>query len=274
MNRNMIVGTIVLIVLIGAAGVFLIQHERTTLKQLEKDAEEEEILLKPQPPPQVKNDPQVAQPTNPVHVHEDGTVHEGEHHAPLETPPPDWTPTQVQIPEGITDPDVKAAWERLDYISKNIWEWGGVPSAETEELIKQLMPPPDGFSGPTGHSDAEDTINLLGSLDRNDPRSAEVSVTYLCEGIVGGRGPVNALVEIGPPAVPLLINYLFDDTMGAESKPTDVLGEIAVKYRKELDGIVDHIIIPKFEEIAAIEDPPGNMTFPRKWAREALESLK
>ena len=55
----------------------------------------------------------------------------------------DFTPAQVKIPEGITDPDVLAAWERVDYIAKNIWEWGGVPSQRTEELIAQLMPPPD-----------------------------------------------------------------------------------------------------------------------------------
>ena len=83
-----------------------------------------------------------------------------------------------------------------------------MPSQETEELIAQLMPPPDGFSGPSGHSDAEETIHLLGSLDRNDPRSAEVLVTYYCENIFGGLGPRNAIIDIGPPAVPLLIPYL------------------------------------------------------------------
>ncbi len=58
----------------------------------------------------------------------------------------DYEPTRVQIPEGITDPEVKAAWERLDYIANNIWEWGGVPSARAVELIDMLMPPPDRFS--------------------------------------------------------------------------------------------------------------------------------
>lgn len=47
----------------------------------------------------------------------------------------DYTPVEVHIPEGITDPDVKKAWERVEYIADNIWEFGGVPAAETPELI-------------------------------------------------------------------------------------------------------------------------------------------
>ena len=103
---------------------------------------------------------------------------------------------------------------------------GRLPSDETVHLINQLMPPPDGFSGPTGHSDAEDTINLLGRLDPNDPRAAEVMATYLCEGRIMGNGPINALVKMG---VLILIPYMLDDTLmpALRRMPIEVLGRIA-----------------------------------------------
>ena len=281
MKRKLYWGLGVLIILlIGVGAVLVIRHEMAVHKQLQADLDVANKLLEEQ------NKPSEV-PAEKGHVHEDGTFHVGEHGDPIVEqddptgeqdeplkPPPsrDFEPVQIQIPEGITDPDVIAAWDRLDYIAKNIWEWGGVPSQETEELIAQLMPPPDGFSGPSGHSDAEETINLLGSLDRNDPRSAEVLVTYYCENIIGGLGPRNAIIDIGPPAVPLLIPYLFED---GNAEAVAALGGIAVKHRKELGGIVDHIIIPKLEEYAAIEDPPPfNLVMARSWAQEALELLK
>lgn len=185
----------------------------------------------------------------------------------------DYTPTAVQIPEDITDPDVLAAWQRVDYIANNIWEWGGVPNAETPELIAKLMPAPDGFSGPTGHSDAEETIDLLGSLDRNDPRSIVVMATYLCEGLVGGRGPKNALVEMGVPVVPYLIPYMLDMERSPvlRSRALEVLCKIAERQREDLDGIVEHIIIPRLEAILSQEKPDYDEG---KDAREYLPRLK
>ena len=185
----------------------------------------------------------------------------------------DYTLAAVKIPEGITDPDVLAAWQRVDYIANNIWEWGGVPNAETPELIARLMPAPDGFSGPTGHSDAEETIDLLGSLNPNDPRSIVVMATYLCEGLVGGRGPKNALVEMGVPAVPYLIPYMLDMERSPllRSRALEVLCQIAERPRADLDGIVEHIIIPRLETILSQEKPDYDEG---KAAREALARLK
>ena len=243
MNRNMIVGTIVLIVLIiGAAGVFLIQHERATLKQLENDVTEAEKLLKLR-----NNQSQVTgaqQPAQKGHVHEDGTFHEGEHHAPLETPPPDWTPTQVQIPEGITDPDVKEAWERLDYISKNRHKWGNF-SPRTLELMDELTPLPELGSSEEGCG--EDIIFVLDELSKlRDPRSAELLVSYQMDSGVRGRPPNEALVAMGPAAVPALIARL-DDLSGEDLlyDPLHLLPKIMAAHRTELGGIVKYIIIPK-----------------------------
>ena len=185
----------------------------------------------------------------------------------------DYKPAMVEIPEGITDPDVRAAWQRVDYIANNLWEWGGVANAKTPELIAKLMPPPDVFSGPTGHSDVEEAFNLLGSLDTNDPRTVEVMAVYLCEGLVGGNDPIDMLAEMGVPAVPYLLPYMLDmeNSPVLRTYPIDVLGKIAERHRAELDGIVEHILIPRLEAVLSQEKPDYN-----EWeaARNALSRLK
>ena len=276
MSKKMYWGLATLILLIIGAFVFLIVKNQAEIRQLEREAAAVQKQLQQQNAQQVPQEQHPAQ----EHFHDDGTLHEGAPENPIETEPSqasqvsrDFTPAQVKIPEGITDPDVLAAWERVEYIANNIWEWGGVPSQRTEELIAQLMPPPDGFSGPTGHSDAEETIDLLGSLDRNDPRSAEVMATYLCEGLVGGRGPKNALVKMGVPAVPYLIPYMLDMELMPllRSRAIEVLGQIAEKHREDLGGIVEHIIIPRLEAVLSEEKPDYHEG---KDAREALARLK
>lgn len=266
-------GLATLILLIIGAFVFLIVKNQAEIRQLEREAAAVQKQL------QQQNEQQVPQ----GHFHDDGTFHADEPPDTIEPdegkdnepePSRDFTPTQVQIPEGITDPDVLAAWERVEYIANNIWEWGGVPSDRAVQLIDQLMPPPDEFSGPSAHSDAEETINLLGELAwSGDPRAAKVVATNYCNGIIGGNDPIDALVKIGPPSVPYILHYLNDDTSDPGGT-VRALGEIAVKYREDLVGIVEHIIIPKLEEIAAIDDPPTRMVYPKVLAQEALARLK
>ncbi len=185
----------------------------------------------------------------------------------------EYTPAVVDIPEGITEPAVLAAWHRVEYIANNIWAWGGVPNPATPGLIAQLMPSPDGFSGPTGHSDMEETFNRLGSLDTNDPRSIVVMATYYCGGRVGGLGPENALARMGVAAVPYLIRYMLDmeHSPNLRSRAIIVLGKIAARHRADLEGIVEHILIPRWESILAQEKPDYSE---EKRARDALSRLK
>ena len=112
-----------IILIIGVACVLVIRHEKATHKQLKANLDAANKLLEEQnKPSEVPNEK--------GHVHEDGTFHVGEHGDPIVEqddptgeqdeplkPPPsrDFEPVQIQIPEGITDPDVLAAWERLDY---------------------------------------------------------------------------------------------------------------------------------------------------------------
>ena len=241
-----------------------------------KPVEVEKPANQPKPPP-------------PGETHETGHWHGDEWHADPHDPPEvptdkipqpletaasrAYTPAVVEIPEGITEPEVLAAWQRVDYIANNIWEWGGVANPETPALIAQLMPAPGGLSGPTGHSDAEETIDLLGSLDPNDPRTIEVMATYLCEGLVGGRGPKIALVKMGVPAVPYLIPYMLDMERSPvlRSRALEVLCQIAERHRIDLVGIVDHILIPRLEAILSQEKPDYHEG---KDAREYLPRLK
>ncbi len=282
MRNKMRWGLAALIFLLIGATLFVSLKNRSENRQVETDLKEAKELRqqnKEQPKEIAKEQPKENAPGTPppVHGHADDTVHEDEQHIVKDTEPQiaskDYEPIQVEIPEGITDPEVLAAWERVQYIANNIWEWGGVPSAETEALINQLMPPPNGFSGPTGHSDAEETIDLLGSLDRNDPRSAAVMATYLCEGLVGGLGPKMGLVEMGVPAVPYLIPYMLDMELMPvlRSRALEVLCRIAEKHREELGGIVEHILIPRLEAILSEEKPDY---FEEKDAKEYLPRLK
>lgn len=251
MNRNMIRGIIVLIALLGIAGVFmLIQNERAELKQLEQDAAEAakplEDSQKPQstphqadvPPPQPdKTD------KNGGHTHVDGTLHEGTHEHPPYTPPP------VQIPADITDPDVLEAWKHLDYISKNRHEWGKF-SPRTLELIDEMTPMP---APPKVEGDEAGVIAWLDELSAlRDPRSAEILIKYQMESGVIGNPVDDALVAMGPGAVPALVARL-DDLSGDSYLiiPMRLLTRIVTAHQLELVFIVEHIIIPKVKAIAA-----------------------
>lgn len=204
--------------------------------------------------------------------------HEADDTAPAVSAGKSYIPEGVDVtpnfpPVDPNDDPVEAAYKRLEYIKNNPYAWGGVANPETPGLIAKLMPAPDGFSGPTAHSDVEETIDLLGSLDPNDPRSAEVMATYLCEGRVGGRGPKNALVNMGVPAVPYLIPYMLDMERSPllRSRALEVLCRIGERHREDLDGIVEHIIIPRLEAILSQEKPDY---FEGNDAREYLPRLK
>ncbi len=271
MEKQMKWGLATLMLLLGIAAVFLFIDENAELQQLEKETAESDKLRqernKPQETPSGQPPPQKA------YVHADGTFHVGEHDDPIETPPPpEFTPASIQIPEGITDPDVAAAWQRLDYISKNIWEWGGQFSPRAMELIDQLMPPPAGFVGENAHSDAEAIDKLISELTKfRDPRAAVVMVTYMCEGIMWGTDMEDALVAIGPPSVPPLVSYLDVSSGAGIFAASRILSRIVEQYRSELDGAVEHIIIPRLETIIADSDARRSVKLD---ARTALSRLK
>ena len=261
-------------------GVVSVYFLRTDLPE-----EPIKIYTPVEPTPKPKAEAPVRETEQDGHFHADGTWHEGAHdaHAPPAVPgtaPPGVATTPDFPPVDPNDDPVEAAYKRLEYIKNNPYAWGGVHSERATELIAQLMPPPVLIDH--DHSYAVDA-QIQELIAQNDPRAAHVLITTLCEGNVSGVAMYDALVELGPPAVPYILPYL--DKGIAEGgyinlAVFDSLGRIGERYQGDLGGIVDHIIIPKLEVIAA-EDHDED--FDEKYerfsasvmdAREALAKLR
>jgi len=192
------------------------------------------------------------------HFHEDGAWH-GEPHTDLAPSPA----------EELNDP-VAAAWARLDSISKHRHQWGDF-SPRALELMAELTPTWDITSEGMG----EAAIELLEELcELRDPRSAELLVSYQMDSSVNGRPPDEALVAMGPAAVPALVARL-DDTAGETFLHIlDLLPRIVEAHGSELGGIVEHIILPKLEAIAASEGDEGFTLDNRVYARKAIALIQ
>ncbi len=271
MSKKMYWGLGVLIILIIGFGVFFIKSEMDWAdlqKKAEKRLAKDQAFFEKQQQ-EVSEDSQ-------EHDHADGTFHGSEHDNPLNTAPSDWTPDLVKIPKGITAPDVKAAWERLDYISKNRHQWGNF-SHRALELMEELTPTwkLEGIEEHSSEDISDDIIGLLEELCAlRDPRSAELLVSYQMDSGILGRPPNEALLAMGPAAVPALITRLYnahkEDSL---STPLKLLPRLVASHRSELGGIVQHIIIPKIEEIADYEGDDGFVADNRGYALNGLEVL-
>lgn len=269
MRNKLIWGLGALIILLVGATVFVYFKDRADIQQREaalKKAQEE--LRQRTAPSQVSGES--------GHFHADGTFHEGEHENPFDTAPGTWTPTQVKKPAGITDPKVKAAWEKLEYISKNRQKWGNF-SPIALELMDELTPVPSIYDTVGSSEDCGgEFIPTLDALCKlRDPRSAELLVSYEMDSGVSGDPPNAALLAMGPAAVPALIARM-DDISGETSlsTPLDLLPRIVESHRSELGGIVQHIIIPKIEKVAVSE---ANVFFAdgnKQLALNALEAIR
>ena len=185
-------------------------------------------------------------------------------------PSVDWQPNtrphEAAKPEGLEELDaedpVAKAWAKLDEIAENRFGWGGNLSPQTPGLIAQLTPTVEYFAT---EGDAEVVGDLLDELARlRDPRSIETLIEYQCGENITTGDVTQALIDMGPPVIPHLIPYL--DSMGEAEASTlftdnagtmgmhiavKVLSQIGVQHRADLDGIVEHIILPKLEELHA-----------------------
>lgn len=267
MSRKIYWGLVILIVLIGAAVVILLLQPDPELEVIYNDVEP---AWTPQPPPA---DPGFKWVWHENHWDKVPVAQAGEHPPdPIETSSSDWTPPAVKIPADIKDPAVAAAWKRLDDISKNRYQWGQF-SSRALELMDELTPmwEPSGDPGDHGE-DLMYTLELLCEL--RDPRSAELLLMYQIDSYVNGRPIDEALVAMGPASVPALVARL-DDPPGETflATPHDLLPQIVAAHRSELGGIVEHIIIPKMETLAASEATDGNAEVNKIFARNALEKI-
>ena len=268
--------TLIFLLIVGAF-VFLIVKNQAEIRQLERDAAAVQKQLQQQNAQQVPQGEPPAQ----GHFHDDSTFHEGDLPDPIQTE----QKVQYTAPKGAVlkpnfpkiDPKedpVKAAYKRLEYIKNNPYAWGGVHSERATELIAQLMP----VTVPIDHNHGELVIEQIEELiDEGDPRTAEVLIAHMCDGGTLGHPMTDALEEIGPPAMPYILPYLekFVVQGGTTSIGMfDTLGRIGARYRDDLGGIVDHIIIPKLEVIAADKDNERYDSGSVIDARAALEQLQ
>ena len=246
LSNRLFIGILVLLI----CGVVSVYFLRTDLP------EEPIKIYKPvEPLPKPKAEAPIGETEQDGHVHEDGTWHEGPHEEaddtlvqPTQPPAPRGTPFANFSPDPNDDP-VAAAHKRLDYIANNLHEWGQF-SPKTLELIDDLTPMPE---PPKVEGDGDHTVDLLKELSAlRDPRSAEILIKYQMESGIMGRPVDEALVAIGPASVPALIARLDDfSSDSALSIPLELLVPIVAEHRTTLGGIVEHIIIPKLEAIAA-----------------------
>ena len=274
MSKKMKWGFAILMILLLAGVSYLAIWQYTELQQYKQEAAKEDKLLE-QMPEVVDGDLDTSHPD--FHIHEDGTPHIGTHEdePKVENTAPEGAVTTPDFSKVEPDDDpVKAAYKRLEYIKNNPYAWGGVHSERATELIAILMPPPQEFD----HGEGEVLLDLMYELSwEGDPRAAEVLIANACDGYIGTWS--DELVEIGPPAVPYILPYLErEDTKGSDrifidSAVTDSLSRIGARYRDDLGGIVDHIIIPKLKEIAADEADRYDV-YSRVKVDEALERLQ
>ena len=188
-------------------------------------------------------------------------------------PSVDWQPSagrphEAVKPEGLgeldADDPVAKAWAKLDYIADNPFAWGGNADPGTAALVQQLMPPIMYFES---EAHAEEILGLLKVLAYpRDPRSIETLVVNMCEGPGLSRPVIDALVDMGPPVVPHLISYLDEaleagegsvgeTSRGGMATAAYILSQVGPQHRADLGGIVEHIVLPKLEQLACRWSP-------------------
>ena len=244
LSNRIFIGILVLII----CGVVSVYFLRTDLPE-----EPIKIYTPVEPTPKPKAEVPTGETEQDGHVHADGTWHEGPHEAHAPPDAPAVVNTVPSVPRGTLfanftpDPNedpVTAAYRRLEYIANNRHEWGNF-SPRTLELIDEMTPMPE---PPKVEGDGDATVALLEELSAlRDPRSAEILIKYQMESGIMGKPVDEALVAMGPAAVPALIARLDDPN----SWSIDLLIQIVGEHRLALGGIVEHIIIPKFEAIAS-----------------------
>ena len=270
LSNRIFIGILVLLI----CGVVSVYFLRTDLSE-----EPIKIYTPVEPLPKPKAEAPIGETEQGGHVHEDGTWHEGSHeaHAPPAVPntaPPGVVTTPDFPPADPNEDPIEAAYKRLEYIKNNPYAWGGVHSERATELTAQLMPPP--VLVDHDHSDRVYAL-MVELMAQGDPRAAAVIIATLCEGGMSTDSMENALVAIGPPAVPYILPYLEKGvTEGGmvSSAVFDTLSRIAAEHPANLGGITEHIIIPKIMEIAADKDFERHDSGTVFFARAALAQLQ
>ena len=173
--------------------------------------------------------------------------------APLEmeeTKPSVYPKESAHAPAIPLDPDA-TAWEKVEHIRNNLHLYGTF-HPDADAIIAQLNSPPENFLNPkTGvteggefiHEDAghELVFDLFDQLiPLNDPRVAELIVRYRYEYGATSGAWVRALVDLGAPSIPFLLEHADDEVR--------ILKKIVNRHPDLDPDIVTDILEPLFEK--------------------------
>ncbi|MDE0021152.1 MAG: hypothetical protein OXT69_07195 [Candidatus Poribacteria bacterium] len=144
------------------------------------------------------------------------------------------------------DPErVAAAWEKVEHIRNNL-DLYGTFHPEADEIIDQLLPLPPEELG-VDEAEAQEILDLFERLiPLNDPRAAEPLVRWQTAGPANSGAWGDAMIALGAPCIPFLLEYADHDLMG-----TDVAIDLKkiVNRHPDLDpDIVTYILEPLFEK--------------------------
>ncbi|MDE0021759.1 MAG: hypothetical protein OXT69_10320 [Candidatus Poribacteria bacterium] len=188
---------------------------------------------------------------------------EPESQVPVPTPlkvKPSVDPTEsANAPDAPLDPDA-SAWEKVEHIRNNLHLYGTF-HPDADEIIAQLWPPPEDFLNETGGltesgefiHDEEAGERVVALFDRlialNDPRAAELIARYEYEvGRGGSSGWPRALVDLGAPSIPFLLDHVKMEDGTSRSSVAVQLKRIVNRHPDLDSDIVTDILEPLFEE--------------------------
>ena len=151
------------------------------------------------------------------------------------------------------------AWEKVEYIRNNLHLYGTF-HPDADAIIAQLNPPPESFlnakagfteSGEFVHDEAghELVFDLFAQLiPLNDPRAAELIVRYRYEYGAASGAWSRALVDLGAPSIPFLLEHVKMQDSASRLSVVERLKELVDRHPDLDPDIVTDILEPLFEK--------------------------
>ena len=151
------------------------------------------------------------------------------------------------------------AWEKVEHIRNNLHLYGTF-HPDADAIIAQLNSPPENFLNPqTGFTEGgefiheEDGHELVFDLfdqliPLNDPRSAELFLRYTYEYGASSAGWDRALVDLGAPSIPFLLEHVKMQDSASRLSVVEMLKEIVDRHPDLDPDIVTDILEPLFEK--------------------------
>ena len=164
----------------------------------------------------------------------------------------------ANAPAAPLDPDA-TAWEKVEHIRNNLHLYGTF-HPDADAIIAQLSSPPENFLNPktgiteggefiheeAGHELVFDLFDQL--IPLNDPRSAELFLRYIYEYGAASGAWDRALVDLGAPSIPFLLEYVKRQDGMSRLSVIEMLKEIVDRHPDLDSDITTDILEPLFEK--------------------------